>query len=153
MKNFFTFLFLLLMSLISYSQSTTLVISQVYGAGGNSGAPLNAQRCGTAQYFQRFSKAWLVYPSNMLLPPARQPEWCGPFTIREHPPGGYFPDPDEQYRYQWCRPACSRSPASPTIAMSATSGKVALVQGTTALSGCPTANVIDKVGYGYLQLF
>lgn len=39
-------------------------------------------------------------------------------------------------------------PASPTIAMSATSGKVALVQGTTALSGCPTANVIDKVGYG-----
>mgnify|MGYP001125741745 CR=1 FL=1 len=36
-----------------------------------------------------------------------------------------------------------------TIDMSGTNGKVALVSNQTALSGaCPTANVIDEVGYG-----
>ncbi|HRB56313.1 MAG TPA: lamin tail domain-containing protein, partial [Ferruginibacter sp.] len=41
MKKIFTFL-LLICCMAGFSQSTTLVISQVYGAGGNSGAVLNA---------------------------------------------------------------------------------------------------------------
>ena len=41
MKKIFTLL-LVLTSLFSFSQSTTLVISQFYGAGGNTGATLNA---------------------------------------------------------------------------------------------------------------
>jgi hypothetical protein len=40
------------------------------------------------------------------------------------------------------------------INMSATNGKVALVNGTTALAGaCPTTNVIDLVGYGAANCF
>jgi len=39
--------------------------------------------------------------------------------------------------------------ATGTINLAATAGKVALVSSTTALSGaCPTANVVDEVGYG-----
>ena len=39
--------------------------------------------------------------------------------------------------------------ATGTIAMSATAGKVALVSSTTALNGaCPSANVVDEIGYG-----
>ncbi len=38
--------------------------------------------------------------------------------------------------------------ASPAINMSGTSGRVALVNGTTALVACPTATVVDLVGFG-----
>jgi hypothetical protein len=39
--------------------------------------------------------------------------------------------------------------ATGTINLAGTAGKVALVSSTTALSGtCPTANVVDEVGYG-----
>ena len=41
MKKIFTLLFVLA-SFFSFSQSTTLVISQVFGGGGNAGAPYNA---------------------------------------------------------------------------------------------------------------
>ena len=41
-----------------------------------------------------------------------------------------------------------------SIAMSATSGKVALVSSTVALSGsCPTDGVVDRVGYGLADCF
>src|SRR5262249_1618034 len=41
-----------------------------------------------------------------------------------------------------------------SIAMAQANGKVALVNGTTALTGaCPTANVIDFVGYGTANCF
>jgi hypothetical protein len=44
--------------------------------------------------------------------------------------------------------------ATGAIAMSATNGKVALVNGTAALTGgCPTANVVDLVGYGTANCF
>ncbi|HEU4615427.1 MAG TPA: hypothetical protein VFS15_25205, partial [Kofleriaceae bacterium] len=44
--------------------------------------------------------------------------------------------------------------ATGTVNMSATNGKVALVAGTAALSGsCPTAGVIDFVGYGTANCF
>lgn len=147
MKKLFTFLFLL-MSLISYSQSTTLVISQVYGAGGNSGAPLNADYVelhNISSVSQSLAGLSIQYASA-----TSTAAWSGVAALPSVsiPPGGYFLIQMSSTGTNGAALPAVDHPASPTIAMSATSGKVALVQGTTALSGCPTANVIDKVGYG-----
>ncbi|HCY89992.1 MAG TPA: hypothetical protein DHV17_07010 [Chitinophagaceae bacterium] len=146
MKKILTLLFVLA-SLVSYSQSTTLVISQVYGAGGNAGAPLNADYVelhnisGVSQSLAGLS---IQYAS------ATNTNWTGVSALPSVsiPAGGYF-------LIQMSSTGTNGSPlptvdyqAAPTIAMSATSGKVALVDGTTPLTGCPTTNVIDLVGYG-----
>lgn len=149
MKKIFTIL-LLLASMHSFSQSTTLVISQVYGGGGNAGAPYTADFVelhnisGIAQSTAGLS---IQYASA-----SAAGTWTGVFALptASIPAGGYYlirmstigvngvalPTPD----------------AAPTsgneIAMSATAGRAALVNGTTALSACPTANVIDLVGFG-----
>lgn len=147
MKKLFTILFLLV-SFMSYSQSTTLVISQVYGAGGNSGAPLNADYVelhNISAVPQSLAGLSIQYASA-----TSTAAWSGVAALPSVsiPPGGYFLIQMSSTGTNGSPLPAVDHPASPTIAMSATSGKVALVQGTTALSACPTANVIDKVGYG-----
>ena len=149
MKKIITLLFVLI-SLQSFSQSTTLVISQVYGGGGNASAPFNADFLelhnisATAQSTAGLS---VQYASS-----GATGTWTGVFALptASIPAGGYYlirlsatgatgaalPTPD-------AAPAVGSE-----IAMSATNGRVALVTGTTALSGCPTTNVIDLVGFG-----
>ncbi len=154
MKKIFT-LFLVLASLFSFSQSTTLVISQFYGAGGNTGAVLNADYVElhnistspisiagyTIQYASATSTA----------------AWTGvsPLPAASIPAGGY-------YLIQMSAPGANGAAlptpdyvSSPTIAMSGTSGKLALVNGLTALNACPvpSATVIDMVGYGTANCF
>lgn len=126
-----------------------LVISQVYGGGGNSGAPymsdyveiLNPSAApislsGTSvQYASTSGTTWLVTTlPNVTVPP-------GGYVLVEQAggtTGSPLPTPD----------------ATGTVNMSATNGKVALVAGTAALSGsCPTAGVIDFVGYGTANCF
>ncbi len=129
----------------------TLVISQVYGGGGNSGAPLThdfieIHNPGSAavslaagmsvQYASAAGTAWQVtpLPTDLTIPGG------GYLLIQEAggTTGTPLPAPD----------------ATGAIAMSATNGKVALVSGTTALTGgCPTANVVDLVGYGTATCF
>ncbi len=122
-----------------------IVISQIYGGGGNSGAPFQGDfieifNRGMAtvsliglsvQYASATSGSWQVTSLSGSLAPGQY------YLIQEDSNimnGAPLPTPD----------------ATGTIAMSSTAGKVALVNSTIALSGtCPFgANVIDFVGYG-----
>lgn len=149
MKKIFTFLFLLF-SVTAFSQSTTLVISQVYGAGGNSGALYKADFVelhnisGSAVSLSGMS---IQYASA-----AAAGTWTGIAALpaaASIPAGGYYliqmsvagangvdlPTPDFI--------------ANPAIAMSGSNGRTALVQGVDALAACPSGTpVIDLVGYG-----
>jgi hypothetical protein len=138
------------LALNATSSATHLVISQVYGGGGNAGAvlkndfieihnPLGTPVSLAGMSVQYVSAGgttgWSVTP---LVTPAG-----GEITV---PPGGYvlvqeaagaagtvdLPVPD----------------VIGTIAMGAGAGKVALVPSTTALIGCATSTAIDFIGYG-----
>ena len=130
----------------SPNSSATVVISQLYGGGGNSGAPFRNDfieifNNGTSavnlagwsvQYASATASTWSVTPLTTvtLLP--------GQYYLIQESSGGSngvsLPAPD----------------ATGTIAMAAASGKVALVTNTTALTGaCPDdPNIVDLVGYG-----
>ncbi|HEX5966480.1 MAG TPA: lamin tail domain-containing protein, partial [Pyrinomonadaceae bacterium] len=122
-----------------------LVISQIYGGGGNSGAPLRNDfieifNAGTTsvslsgwsvQYASATASTWSSTPlTAVILAPGQH------YLIQQAggANGAALPTPD----------------AVGTIAMAAGAGKVALVRSTTALTGaCPTdPNIIDFVGYG-----
>lgn len=125
--------------------STTVVISQVYGGGGNAGAtlkndfieifnlgssPVNVAGW-SVQYAGATGTSWQVTLLTGTILPGRF------YLVQEGAGGGgttALPTPD----------------AVGTISMSGTNGKVALVSSTTALSGaCPvSANIVDFVGYG-----
>ncbi len=149
MKKIIT-LFLVLSSLISFSQSTTLVISQAYGGGGNSGAPFNAdfvELHNISGVSQSLAGLSVQYSSA-----TNTGAWSGVFALPAAtiPAGGYYlirmstvgvtgvalPTPDVT------------TPTGSEIAMSGTNGKVALVNGITALTGCPATGIVDLVGYG-----
>jgi predicted extracellular nuclease len=121
-----------------------VVISEVYGGGGNAGATLkndflelyNASATSVSlsgwsvQYAAAGGTSWQVTGLTGSIPAGRNylvKEAAGATGTVELPPAD----------------------ATGTIPMSATAGKVALVSTTTALTGaCPTANVVDFVGYG-----
>ncbi len=142
------FLFLtLLFPPAAQGVSAGLVISQVYGGGGNSGstfrndfielfnrgsAPITMTNW-SVQYATATGSTWTVAgPLNGTLQP-------GQYWLIQLAAGGggttNLPTPDF---------------TDTTLNLSATAGKVALVNNTTALSGtCPSgANIIDFVGYG-----
>jgi predicted extracellular nuclease len=125
--------------------STGLVISQVYGGGGNSGAtythdfielfnlgPGAVNLAGwSVQYASATGNTWQVTNLAGSIQPGQY------YLVSEaQGAGGTTPLPTAD--------------ASGVIAMSATAGKVALVTTTTALTGtCPSAaSIIDFVGYG-----
>ena len=124
-----------------------IVISQIYGGGGNSGATytndfIELHNVGNStvslngwsvQYASPASTTWTDQTNLMgSIAPGQY------YLIQEAAGGGgttSLPTPD----------------ATGNIAMSATAGKVALVNTTTALSGsgCPLAvSIIDFIGYG-----
>lgn len=126
--------------------SSGVVISQVYGGGGNTGAPyrndfIELHNRGTtsvsvAGWSVQYASAtgtstWLVTPlAGTILP--------GGYYLVQEAAGagttGTLPAPN----------------ATGTIAMSSTSGKVALLNVATALTGaCPaSAAIVDLVGFG-----
>jgi uncharacterized protein (TIGR03437 family) len=123
-----------------------LVISQLFGGGGNANALyrndfIEILNSGTTpislsgwsvQYASATASAWSVTPLTSI---TLQP---GQYYLVQEASGGAnganLPTPD----------------ATGTIAMAATSGKVALVKSTIPLTGsCPNnENIIDLVGYG-----
>jgi predicted extracellular nuclease len=134
---------------LCYAQTTTpsIVISQIYGGGGNSGATYKndfielfnatASARSLAGYSVQYaSSTGTSYQVTALPSVTLQP---GEFFLVQEAPGAggtvSLPAPD----------------VNGNINMSATSGKVALVSSTTALSGaCPTSNasIVDYVGFG-----
>lgn len=154
MRKIFTLL-LVIVSLFSYSQSTTLVISQFYGAGGNTGATLNADYVelhNVSTVAQSTAGLTIQYASA-----TNTTAWTGvsPLPSASIPAGGYYLI---QMGSAGANGAALPTPdylANPTISMSGTSGKVALVNSLTALTGCPvpSATVIDMVGYGTANCF
>lgn len=126
--------------------ASPVVISQVYGGGGNSGATY------THDFIELFNRGdadvnlagwsvqytsasgsgtWLVsaLSGNTILKPGQY------FLVRQAQGSGgttALPTPD----------------SSGSLAMSGTAGKVALVASTTPLSGGTPAGVVDLVGYG-----
>jgi uncharacterized protein (TIGR03437 family) len=137
-------IFTLGIALSALAQPGTVVISQVYGGGGNVGAPLRADfieifnRSGnpvdltgwTVQYASASGTTWV----STLLSGNLQP---GQFYLIQESLGSVgvsAPSPD----------------ATGGINLSATSGKVAVVAGNTLLSGSNPigAQVLDFVGYG-----
>ncbi len=121
-----------------------VVVSQVYGGGGNSGAAyrsdfIELHNNGTSavslsgwsvQYASAAGSSWQVTPLGGSIAPG------GYYLVKQADGSGGtvdLPTPD----------------ANGTIAMSGTAGKVALSNSTTALTGtCPTATVVDLVGFG-----
>ena len=123
-----------------------IAISQVFGGGGNANAPyrndfIEIFNRGTTpinlsgwsvQYASATASTWSVTPLTSI---TLQP---GQYYLVQETSGGTNGNP------------LPTSDATGTIAMAATSGKVALVRSTTPLSGpCPNdPNIIDLVGYG-----
>lgn len=125
-------------------QSNDMRISQVYGGGGNAGAPFQCDfieifnggsttisvNGWSVQYASATGTSWQVTAINGSIPAGKYyliQEVCGAN-------GAALPTPD----------------ATGTIAMAAASGKVALVNSTTALTGqgLGGSSVVDFVGYG-----
>ena len=126
--------------------ASNIVISQLYGGGGNAGATLkndfieifnrgNSPQSLAGWSVQYSSSAGTTWAATNLTNVTLQPGQY--YLIQESQGTGgttNLPTPD----------------ATGTIAMSATAGKVALVSSTTLLSGaCPTGGtVVDMVGFG-----
>ena len=130
----------------SPESSPLVIISQIFGGGGNSGAPFRNDFIEifnrgsspinlsgwSVQYASATASTWNLTPltSVTLLP--------GQYYLVQESSGGSngtnLPAPD----------------ATGTIAMAAGSGKVALVKNSTPLAGaCPNdPNIVDLVGYG-----
>lgn len=127
-----------------------IVISQVYGGGGNSGATY------THDFIELYNRGgdtvnitgWSVQYAS-----ATGSSWQVTTLSGSMEPGSY-------YLIQQAKGTGGSTPlptpdATGTIAMSATNGKVALVNNTTTLSGaCPSGdNFVDFVGYGNANCF
>jgi hypothetical protein len=149
MKQFFTLMIIMTSSFAASSQG--LVISQVYGAGGNAGATYQAD---FVELFNQTTSPISLSGYSVQYASATGTSWSksdlpsvtlqsGQYFLLQMSTAGAngiaLPTPD--------------ATATPQIAMSATAGKVALVNSTTALSGtqCPppfVASIVDYVGYG-----
>lgn len=128
--------------------SSPIVINEVYGGGGNSGADYKndfielynqtnvaVDLTGwSVQYASSSGSSWQVTPLSGTIQP------MGYYLIQEGAGAGGttdLPTPD----------------ATGGIAMSGTNGKVALVSNSTALSGTCPGGLVDEVGYGTANCF
>ena len=128
----------------AFAVSNSIVISQVYGGGGNSGAPL---RNDFIELYNRGATPVSVTGWSVQYAATTGTSWQRTALSGTIPPGGY-------YLVQEAAGANAAAPALPTpdasgaIPMSATAGKVALVDNNVTIGAisCPTA--VDFVGYG-----
>ncbi|HTP81210.1 MAG TPA: phospholipase D-like domain-containing protein [Bacteroidota bacterium] len=132
----------------AFGQANHVVLSEIYGGGGNSGAtwkndfielynptstPVNLNGW-SVQYASATNSTWSTTNLSGSIPAH------GFFLIQEAPGAGGTVD----------LPTPDVSTGAGGIAMSLSAGKVALVSSTTALTGTnPTGgSIVDKVGYG-----
>jgi len=123
-----------------------VVISQIYGGGGNSGATYKND---FIELFNRSTNAvdltgWTVQYNSA----TGTGNWSGKTSLSGSiPAGGYYLIQESQG--SGGTTSLPTPDAVGTISMGATAGKVALVTNSTTLSGCPSgSSIIDLVGYG-----
>ena len=133
----------------SSTVSSGLVISQLYGSGGNGGAVY------TADYIELKNITTSPISTSGLSiqygSAAVTTAWTGVFALPTATiaPGAYYLIQMSAAGTTGIAIPTADATASPTINMSGTAGRVALVNGTTALVGCPAVGTyIDLVGYG-----
>ena len=147
MKQFISTL-IIFWSLTAQAQTDHLVISQVYGAGGNTGAPYTHD---FVELYNPTSGSVSLAGWSLQYAGATTNNW----NSNNVPLSGTIA-PGKYFLIQFGSvTAISNFPApdvkSAAITISATSGKIALVNNTTLLTGnCPLPNtaIIDFVGYG-----
>ncbi len=127
--------------------SNTVVISQVYGAGGNSGSTLNQD------YVELFNLGTTPVSLNGWSLQYRSSAGTGSFTAAALP--NVTLQPGEYYLVGASTPGTGAAigadySLSPVLSLSGTAGQVALSSSTVALTGCPTSDpaIVDFVGYG-----
>ena len=126
-----------------------LVISQLYGGGGNTGATL------THDYVELYNPTGI--PFNLAGWSLQYASAAGTSWTNKQPLGGTIA-PNEYFLVQLASGGVNGSPLPVTanisgdINMSATTGKIALVSNAVSLSGsCPNGidpDIVDFVGYG-----
>ncbi|MEO5501704.1 MAG: lamin tail domain-containing protein, partial [Ginsengibacter sp.] len=149
MKKTFT----LLLSFICFSGmgQTHLVISQVYGGGGNSSASYTND---FIELYNPTSAAINVKDYSVQYASSTGTSWTSTTVLpdKDIQPGNYFLIQEASGGAVGA--AMPTPDATGTINLSASKGKVILVSIATASTGsCPTTNVIDKVGYGAADCF
>lgn len=120
-----------------------LVISQVYGGGGNSGATF---RNDFIELFNPGGASVTLTGWSVQYASAAGTTWQVTALSGSIPPGGYYLVQEAQGTGGTT--ALPTPDATGTIAMGASAGKVALVSATTALSGTCPAGVVDAVSFG-----
>lgn len=134
---------------VTYAQSG-IVISQVYGGGGNSGATLKND---FIELFNRTSSAVPVDGCSVQYASASGTTWDRTLLTGTIQPGQYYLIQEAQGNGGT---ATLPSPdATGGINLSATAGKVALVSNATVLNGSAPSgpHVVDFVGYGSANAF
>ncbi|HUQ50344.1 MAG TPA: lamin tail domain-containing protein, partial [Terriglobales bacterium] len=136
-------LFLVILSLSTFTAQAQVVISQVYGGGGNTGAPLKND------YVELFNRG--TSPVSVTGWSVQYASSAGTTWQRTNLTGTI--NPGQYYLVQQAQGANTALPfptadAVGTIAMAAGAGKVALVNNQVTLTGsCPTG-LVDFVGFG-----
>ncbi|HEV8384875.1 MAG TPA: lamin tail domain-containing protein, partial [Candidatus Acidoferrales bacterium] len=127
--------------------SSDIVISQIYGGGGNSGATLKND---FIELFNRGTTTVSVTGWSVQYASTTGTSWQRTNVSGSIPPGGYLLVQEAQGAGGSV--SLPAPDATGTIPMSATAGKVALVNNqTTITSGtsCPSgSSIVDFVGYG-----
>ena len=124
--------------------STSIVISQVYGGGGNLNATL---RNDFIELYNLGSSTVSLTGWSVQYASSAGTTWQKTDLTGSIPPGGYYLVQEAQGAGGTTN--LPTPDATGTIPMSATAGKVALVSSQTLLSGaCPTTNVVDFLGFG-----
>ncbi|MGE3540937.1 MAG: ExeM/NucH family extracellular endonuclease [Candidatus Tectimicrobiota bacterium] len=124
--------------------SPDVVISQVYGGGGNSGA---TYRNDFIELFNRGTSAVSLTGWSVQYASSGGTTWQKTDLSGTLQPGQYYLIQEAQGAGGSINVPTPNAIGS--IAMSATAGKVALVNSTAVLSGsCPLASSVDFVGYG-----
>jgi hypothetical protein len=141
MKKIFT---ILLLVFAAYGARAQVVISQVYGGGGNAGATY------THDFIELFNRGAAPVSLNGWSVQYNSATGTGTWQVTNLT--NTTLQPGQYYLVQQAQGAGGTTPlptpdAIGTIAMSGTAGKVALVNNITALTACP-AGLIDLVGYG-----
>ncbi len=124
--------------------TSDVVISQVYGGGGNTGAYYISD---FIEIFNRGDAAQDLTGWSVQYASSTGTTWSVTSLSGSIPPGGYYLVKEASGTSGTALPTPN---ATGTINMSGTSGKVALMASTTALSGaCPSSTSLkDKIGYG-----